>query len=190
MSKEDNLDNIIQGCLRHERTSQEKLFKYFYSKMMTVCLRYGGDRDTAKELLQDSFIKIFDKLEKYVNTGSFEGWVKRVVTNTCIDHYRRSKKDPIQFDDDVVFHYKDDKLEEIEIDDLDISGMNTKIILDAVSKLSPQYRTVFNLFVIEEYSHKEIAEMLNISEGTSKSNLAKAKARLQMLLKDKLIKNY
>lgn len=158
--------------------------------MMTVCLRYASDRDTASELLQDSFIKVFEKLDKYVQTGSFEGWVKRIVVNTCIDYYRKSKKDPIFYDDDAAFKDSDEHLEEVEIDDEDVSEINTQTILKTISELSPQYRTIFNLFVIEEYSHREIAQMLNISEGTSKSNLAKAKLRLQVLLKDKLIKKY
>lgn len=189
MSKKENLDDIIQGCLRKERTCQEKLFKLFYSKMLTVCLRYTLDRDTAQELLQDGFIKVFDKLEKYDNTGSFEAWVKRIIVNTCIDNYRKEKRNPLIYEEeDTAFKMIDDSVSEFESSEL--QEMNSKLILEAISGLSAAYRTVFNLFVIENYSHKEIAEALNISEGTSKSNLAKAKMNLQKALKDKLNKMY
>lgn len=188
MDKKEKLDNIIQGCLRQERASQEALFKFFYSKMLTVCLRYTSDRDTAQELLQDGFIKIFDKLERYEDAGSFEGWVRRIMVNTCIDHYRKSKKDPVLCDDDSFFRDVDNTLS--EFGDEDLMEMNSQLVMKAISELSPAYRTVFNMFVIENYSHKEIADALGISEGTSKSNLAKAKANLQKALKDKLKKMY
>lgn len=190
MDKKKDFKDIIQGCLQHKKASQETLFKYFYSKMMTVCLRYTSDRDMAQELLQNSFIKIFDKLNRYEDTGSFEGWVKRIVVNTCIDYYRKNKVQPSLLNEDIPIHDNDELLENIEISDESLSDTNTQIILKAVSELSPAYRTIFNLYVMEEYSHKEIAQMLGISEGTSKSNLAKAKANLQKSLKNKLKKNY
>lgn len=190
MSKRDNLDDIIQGCLRKERAYQEKLFKFFYSKMLTVCLRYTADRDTAQELLQDGFIKVFDKLEKYDATGgAFESWIKRIIINTCIDYYRKEKRNPLILEEEeTAFREIDNSLDSFGDDE--IEAINSKAILEAISNLSAAYRTVFNLFVIENYSHKEIAETLNISEGTSKSNLAKAKMNLQKALKSKLDKNY
>ncbi|HRO75369.1 MAG TPA: RNA polymerase sigma factor [Crocinitomicaceae bacterium] len=188
MDKKEKLDNIIQGCLREERTSQEALFKFFYSKMLTICLRYTSDRDTAQELLQDGFIKVFEKLRVYENTGSFEGWVKRIIVNTCIDYYRKAKRNPLLYDDDTAF--KDEDFELQNIDNEDLSELNTSVIMEEIANLSPAYRTVFNLFVIENYPHKEIAEMLGITEGTSKSNLAKAKMNLQKALQGKLKKEY
>lgn len=188
MDKKEKLDNIIQGCLQNKRTSQEALFKLFYSKMMIICLRYTSDRDTAQELLQDGFIKVFEKLKVYEDTGSFEGWVKRIVVNTCIDYYRKAKRNPLLYDDDAAFKDEDDVLQNIDTEHL--SDVNTSIIMQEIANLSPAYRTVFNLFVIENYSHKEIAEMLGITEGTSKSNLAKAKANLQKALQGKLKKEY
>lgn len=187
MDKKEELNKIIQGCLQKERTSQEALFKLFYSSMLTVCLRYTSDRDTAQELLQDSFIKIFEKLEKYEQTGSFEGWIKRVVVNTCIDYYRKSKRDPLLYDEEYAFKDIDENMEDFDAEA--ISEMNTAIIMKEIAKLSPAYRTVFNMFVIENYSHKEIAETLGVTEGTSKSNLAKAKMNLQKALKDRLKKD-
>lgn len=188
MDKKEKLNYIIQGCLRNEQASQEALFKFFYSNMLTICLRYTSDRDTAQELLQDAFIKVFEKLKKYENTGSFEGWVKRIVVNTCIDYYRKTKRDPLYFTEDTVFKDTSESIEEFDKEDL--QELNTSIIIEEIAKLSPAYRTVFNLFVIENYSHKEIAEMLGVAEGTSKSNLAKAKMNLQNALKDKLKKEY
>lgn len=188
--KKKSLNEIIQGCLDNKRSSQEELFKFFYSKMLTVCMRYSSDYDIAQELLQNSFIKVFEKLHRYQDTGSFEAWVKRIVVNTCIDYYRKDKKAPVQLNDDISIKDEDEFLENIEASDESISDINTKIILDAVSNLSPAYRTIFNMYVIEEYTHKEIAEILGISEGTSKSNLAKAKMNLQKTLKDKLKTKY
>lgn len=185
MDKKEKLDAIIKGCLQNQRASQEALFKLFYSKMLTVCLRYTSDRDTAQELLQDGFIKVFEKLKKYEDNGSFEGWVRRIMVNTCIDYYRKSKKDLILFDDDSKFKELDDSLDDVALIE-ELNEMNSALVLKAISELSPAYRTVFNLYVVENYSHKEIAAHLGISEGTSKSNLAKAKMNLQKALKDKL----
>lgn len=190
MNKKEELNEIIRGCLKNERASQERLFKFFYSRMLTVCLRYTTDQDMAKELLQDSFIKIFDKLHRYKDTGSFEAWVKRIVVNTCIDYYRKNKKEPLRLDDEISIRDDDELLEDIEISEESLSDINTQIILQAVSELSPAYRTIFNLYVMEDYTHKEIAEMLNISEGTSKSNLSKAKLNLQKALRNKLKTKY
>ncbi len=188
MDKKERLNTIIQGCLHNKQASQEALFKFFFSKMLTVCLRYTSDRDTAQELLQDAFIKVFDKLKKYENTGSFEGWVKRIVVNTCIDYYRKAKRDPLFLSEEAVIKDTGESFE--DFDQEDIQELNTSIIMKEIANLSPAYRTVFNLFVIENYSHKEIAEMLGVTEGTSKSNLAKAKMNLQKALKDKIKKDY
>lgn len=152
--------------------------------MLGVCLRYTKDRDTAEDVLQDAFIKVFDKLEKYDFQGSFEGWLRRIFSNTSIDRIRRSKKDPLLSDNDEDFKLGSfDPVEKEESDQL----MNLKgnIAIEAIQELSPAYRAVFNLYVMEEYTHKEIAEILGISEGTSKSNLSKAKLNLQKILNSK-----
>ena len=184
MDKKEKLDKIIEGCVRKDRASQEKLFKHFYSRMLVVCMRYTSDRDTAEELLQNGFIKVFEKLDKYEDTGSFEGWVKRIMVNTCIDFYRKSKKDPVQIDEDESFKVFDENTSEFDL--VDFEELNTQTIMNAISELSPAYRNVFNLYVLENLSHKDIAERLGISEGTSKSNLAKARFNLQKALKGKL----
>lgn len=149
--------------------------------MLAVCSRYISDQDTAQEVLQEGFIKVFDKLEVFDFKGSFEGWVRRIIVNTAIDSIRKSKRAPILKDKDTDFKMDStDLLEESET--LKLTELKANIALKAVAKLSPGYRMVFNLFVIEEYSHKEIAEILGISEGTSKSNLSKAKMNLKRIL--------
>jgi len=149
-------------------------------------MRYIGDRDSAQEVLQVSFLKVFDKLEHFDFSGSLEGWIRRIVSNTAIDHLRKAKKDPFLSDQDNDFKsMAADPMQEQEI--LAHTQLKAEFAQKAIEKLSPAYRTVFNLYVIEELSHKEIAELLGISEGTSKSNLAKAKMNLQRHLKEQFI---
>ena len=186
-SNESNVENkeqlkeIIEGCLRNDRRSQEAIFKLFYGKMMVVCMRYTNDKDTAQEVLQEGFMKVFEKLGAFDYKGSFEGWVRRIVANTAIDSIRRSKKNPILTDNDNDFKIGgENPMEEKET--IELGEIKAEMAMEAIQKLSPAYRTVFNLYVLEEYSHKEIAEILGISEGTSKSNLAKAKMNLQKIL--------
>ncbi len=182
----DKIKGFITGCLRNDRKSQEQLFKLFYGKMLSISMRYTHDRDTAQEIVQDSFIKVFEKLNLFDNSGSFEGWLRRIVVNTAIDYIRKSKKDPFLTDNDNDFKLgSTDPMEELE--NIQLSEVKTEVIMAAIQQLSPAYRTVFNMFVIENYSHKEIAEILGISEGTSKSNLSKAKVNIQKLIENKLV---
>lgn len=176
----------MEGCIRGERRSQEALFKQFYGKMMAVCLRYMSDRDTAQEVLQEAFLKVFDKLEVFDFKGSLEGWIRRIVANTAIDALRKAKRNPFLSDLDTDFKQAG-RDELVEQEELDLLGLKAEVAMEAISKLSPAYRTVFNLFVLEDCSHKEIANLLGISEGTSKSNLAKAKMNLQRILTEKFI---
>ncbi len=152
-------------------------------------MRYISDRDSAQEVVQESFIKIFEKLSSYDKKGSLEGWLRRIVVNTAIDSIRKSKKDPFRTDNDNDFKLGAvNPMEEQE--DIDLFHLKAEIAMEAIQELSPAYKTVFNLYVIENYSHKEIADKLNISEGTSKSNLAKAKMNLMKLVTSKLDKQY
>jgi len=180
-SKEE-LNKIIDGCIRNKRKHQEKLFKLYYGKMMGVALRYTKDQDTAQEIVQNSFIKIYDKLHTFEKEGNFYSWITRIVINTAIDAIRKSKKDPFKFGNEYIFV---EEVSENDDEELDISNYQSKMILEAIQELSPAYQAVFNLYVIEDYAHKEIAEILEISEGTSKSNLSKAKANLQKILMNK-----
>ncbi len=156
----------------------------YYGKMLAVCLRYIQDRDSAEEVLQEGFIKIFDKLEAFDYKGSFEGWMRRIMANTAIDSIRRHKKDPMLTDNDEDFKLGSVN-PSIEREEEEFTAIKAEMALEAIQELSPAYRAVFNLYVIEDYTHKEIAEILNISEGTSKSNLAKAKQNLQKILIDR-----
>lgn len=156
----------------------------YYGKMFAVCLRYINDRDTAQEILQEGFIKVFDKLDVFDFKGSFEGWVRRIIANTAIDAIRKNKRNPFLSDQDNDF--KQEAVNEMEeAESVSFLNLKAEVAMDAISKLSPAYRTVFNLYVLEDYSHKEIADMLGINEGTSKSNLAKAKMNLQRILNEK-----
>lgn len=182
MENKQELKIIVEGCVKKKRKYQKKLFELFYGKMMGVCLRYAKNSDEAKDMVQNGFIKVFAKLEVYNFSGSLEGWIRRIMVNTAIDQIRKNKKDPFSIDDDARFK----NLEEDVPFDAEENETETKLkaeqAIKAISELSPAYRTVFNLYVMEGYTHKEIAEYLNISEGTSKSNLAKAKQKLRILL--------
>ncbi len=182
----NNLDEIIRGCVRNERKSQSDLFKLFYGRMLAVCMRYISDRDSAQDVVQEGFIKIFNKVNVFDFKGSFEGWMRRIFVNTAIDSIRRNKKDVFLTDNDNDFKMQAvDFIVDFESDQA--TELKAEIALKAIQKLSPAYRTVFNLYVMEEYSHREIAEILGISEGTSKSNLAKAKANLQKRLNEQFL---
>lgn len=182
MESKEELNYIIDGCIRNKRKHQEKLFKLYYGKMMGVALRYTKDNDTAQEIVQNSFIKIYDKLNTFEKEGSFFNWITRIVINTSIDAIRKSKKEPFKFGDEYIFV---EESSEDRDEELDVSNYNSNIILEAIQELSPAYQTVFNLYVVEDYKHKEISEILGISEGTSKSNLSKAKNNLQKILLNK-----
>ena len=149
---------------------------------MVVCTRYA--RDEAQDILQDAFVKVFDNLEKYEVTGSIEGWVRRIFVNTAIDHYRKYKnkfnlEEEGNIEDEASFY------NELEENDNIYSKIKSADILEAMETLSPAYKMVFNLYAIENYTHKEVAEILNISSGTSKSNYAKAKAKIKIVLENK-----
>jgi RNA polymerase sigma-70 factor (ECF subfamily) len=145
-----------------------------------------SDRDTAQEVLQEGFIKIFEKLGAFDHKGSFEGWIRRIVANTAIDAIRKSKKDPYRTDNDNDFKIGAEDLM-VDREEMETLDLKAQVAMEAVQKLSPAYRAVFNLYVLEEYSHKEIGAILGISEGTSKSNLAKAKMNLQKILSEKFM---
>ena len=152
--------------------------------MLTVCLRYIKDRDSALEVVQDGFIKVFDKLDLFDFRGSIEGWMRRIFSNTAIDAIRKAKRNPFLSDQDNDFKTPAENAME-EKEDLEALQLKYEVAMDCIDRLSPAYRTVFNMYVFEEYSHKEIADILGISEGTSKSNLAKARMNLQKMLETK-----
>jgi RNA polymerase sigma-70 factor, ECF subfamily len=177
-----NIQHLIEGCIEGDRNAQRKLYEYYYGKMMAICLRYSINRDDAVEILNSGFLKIFNKINTYKpNSGNFESWIKRIMINTAIDRYRKEikKKRTIELE-----HAREVNSQSVAFD-----KMNVDDILKAVQKLTPVYRSVFNLFVIDGFSHKEIAEKLNISEGASKSNLSKARRNLKNMLGDTFLYN-
>ncbi len=164
--------DLIKGCIEGNKQMQEELYNRFAPKMYAVCLRYANNSDDAQDLLQEGFIKVYKNLHRFRAEGSFEGWIRRVFVNSSIEHFRKKA---------IQLSSVSDK-EENTIENSDISALDTmaeKDIIRLIQELSPGYRTVFNLYVVEGYSHKEIGEKLGISEGTSKSQLARAKAILQ-----------
>jgi RNA polymerase sigma-70 factor (ECF subfamily) len=173
-----NETDIIKGCLKNDRASQKALYEHFYSKMLGVCLRYSKSSDEAKDVLHEGFLKVFDSLKNFKGNGSFEGWVRRIMVNTAIDHLRKNKQNYLIVSTVYANEKASSTAEEVDDEEL-ILHIDREEILKAVQELTPAYRTVFNLYVIEEYTHKEIAELLDISEGTSKSNLSKAKFNLR-----------
>ncbi len=152
-------------------------------------MRYTRDKDTAQDMLQDAFIKTFDKIGDFNFSGSFEGWLRRIVVNTAIDHIRRNKQ-MLTIDDDSLIKDEDkDSVGAFQEENEDLApyaNVSPEMIMEAMQKLSPAYQAVFNLYVFENYTHKDIADALQISVGTSKSNFAKAKMRLKILLQKQL----
>ena len=163
--------DLIEGCIRGDRKMQHELYNRFASKMYGVCLRYAGNAEEAEDILQEGFIKVFNKIGSFRSEGSFEGWIRRIFVNTAIEHFR--KKIYLQ----PITDYEEDTVEGKYLSVLD--SLAEKDIIQLVQQLSPGYRTVFNMYVVEGYTHKQIAEALNISEGTSKSQLSRAKLILQ-----------
>lgn len=175
------LTEHLEGCVRNSRESQKIIYSSFYGYAMAICSRYAGNQEDAVEILNDGFLKIFKEIHHYKpayadSSASFKGWLRKIMVYTSIDHFRKNKKhlvngqvDPSQLQ---IASKTEDALDKITHDE----------IIQAVQRLSPAYRTVFNLFVIEGLSHDEIAEKLGISTGTSKSNLSKARMHLQRIL--------
>lgn len=171
----DNIENIIQGCRRKNSVAQKLLYEKYSGSMFGVCLRYSGSKQDAEDILHEGFLKIFEKIQQFKSQGSFVGWMRKIMVNTALERYRNQYK-MVNLVDDVV------EYEHPGYDDLTVN-LTAKELLNFVQDLSPQYRIVFNMFAIEGYSHKEISETLNISEGTSKSNLSRARSILQEKVK-------
>jgi RNA polymerase sigma-70 factor (ECF subfamily) len=164
---------IINGCLAGNRRDQELLYRRHASKLYAASLQYSGNDEEARDILQEGFIKIFENLNHYKHEGSFEGWMRRIIVNTALEKFR-SRHNLYRVDDiDTI------KEPDAEPDNQDYSGLEAKDLLEIIRELPPKYRMVFNLYAIEGYSHKEISKILNISEGTSKSNLSRARTILQ-----------
>ena len=173
----NNYSEIIKACLKGNRLAQNRLYQIFADKMYGVCLRYANNEDEAKDILQDGFIKVFTNLKQFNNKGSFEGWIRRIVVNTALEKFR-DKKQMFAVSMEAEYDPNNNHYDHI------LSELSAKDLLKLIQELSPQYKLVFNLYAIEGYSHKEICDILDIKEGTSKSNLSRARE----ILKEKVNK--
>ena len=167
---------LIEGCLDGNRKAQEELYRLYSGKMMGICLRYVGDRETARDLLQDGFVKVFTYLNKYSGTGAFEAWIRVIFVNVALEYLR--KRDLLNDAVDL------DGMNVITEDNSTISTLSVIMIMELVQQLPEGFRTIFNLYAIDGYSHKEIGDMLHISESTSRSQYARAKQWLRKRMDD------
>lgn len=166
-------NQLIKACIREDAASQKEVFDRYSGRMLTVCLRYARSSADAEDILQDAFIKVFDKMHQFKFEGSFEGWIRRIVVNTALKKYslRRYEKE--------VVGYEIKEKDESSIEASAYSDLTAKELMDLINALPSGYKLIFNLYVIEGYQHDEIAEMLGIQPGTSRSQLVKARNMLQ-----------
>jgi RNA polymerase sigma-70 factor, ECF subfamily len=170
-----SLEDLIEGCKRGDSKAQKALYKHFFAYSKSICLRYCAWEEDADEVLNDSFVKVFRKIDQYNALQPFKMWLRTILINTAIDQYRRQQKL-------VPITHVEHALEK-PFDDAILENLSAQEILALVQKLTPGYRTVFMLYAIDGFNHREIGEMLGISEGTSKSNLSKAREKLQEMIR-------
>ena len=166
--------SLIKECLRKNTQAHEELYNKYSRKMFAICYRYTANYHTAEDILQESFIKIFDNLKSYKGEGSFEGWMKKIVINSALANFRKKKNNNISIDDDNTF--------EIAIEENPFNILSAQEIIGMIQSLPNGYREVLNLYIIDGYAHKEISEMLNISEANSKLRLNRARNILKNIL--------
>ena len=174
--RKDDLDSVIGACLQENREAQRILVKMFFGFAKSVCMRYSANNEETEEIINDGFLKVFNNLSKYDQSLPFKAWLRTIMVNTAIDHYRKNEK--------YQHHVSLDDMEIAETGGDIISKITAEEILALIRRLPPAYRTVFTLHVIDNYTHREIADMLGIKEGTSKSNLQDARRKLQLMIKN------
>ena len=173
-NKEYSEEELIKGCLKNSRKHQELLYRKFFPSMMRMCQRYTSDMDRAMMIVNDGFLRVFQKLDQYGHKGSLEGWIRRLVFHSLSDHFRKESK-YLKF---MIFEEKDKSFTNHSLDQLYLEDL-----LQIVNEIPGKSREVFKLFAIEGYSHAEIAEKLGISDGTSKWHLSEARRMLKQLIK-------
>jgi RNA polymerase sigma factor (sigma-70 family) len=171
---EKDLQQIIDGCIEQDRHSQELLYKKLYGFAMNICLRYANNRYEAVDVLNEGFFKAFTNIEKYDKSWPFKAWLSKIMYNASIDYYRTNLK----WSQLVGFEKSDIKVNEVSIE----HKLDYEDLLKIIQRLPPAYRIVFNLYAVDGYSHEEIAEMIGITASTSRSNLHKARVKLQQML--------
>lgn len=170
-----NEQQLISGCQNGDRRAQKQLYEAFSGKMMGVCLRYCKDRETARDLLHDGFLKVYSHIVDYEGKGSFEGWIRRIMINTALEHIRKQNDEGFRLNIEEAYTLSNGDLSILD-------KMQAEELIKLIQKLPNIYRTVFNLFVVEGYSHKEIADEMNITESSSRVYLTRAKQSLQEML--------
>lgn len=169
-----NEQELVEACSKGERWAQKIIYETYFEELMPVCNRYSSSPSEAMDMLHEGFIKIFRNFNKYKPSSALGAWMRRIMINSCIDYYRKEYRRRTS-DIETTFH--------LSSNDVDaVSQCTEKEILAAIQKLSPTYRTIFNLFAIEGYSHNEISELLGITPSTSRSNLVKARQKLKVML--------
>lgn len=172
-------EQLVTGCKNGDRKAQKRLFDALAPKMLPLCMRYVGDRDTSEDLLQEGFVTLFSRLDSYSGAGSFEGWSRKIFVNTALMYLR--KTDALKLSDDI------DAARSLHTDEATpVEKIGYKELMKLIAMLPADYRTVFNMYVIEGYSHKEIAQTLDMTEATSRSKLQRARIRLQELIQENL----
>lgn len=173
-SEKTNIKLIVAGCLDHNQASEKRLFELFYGYVRSVCSRYAKNNQEADEMLNDTFYSAFRYLDRYDSSYDFKPWIRKVCINCCLQYLKKYE---------VRYSMVDvENIESIDLPIAHVDEIEGSVLLTLIKELSPAYRMVFNLYVFEEYKHSEIAEMLNISIGSSKSNLSKAKSKLEELI--------
>jgi RNA polymerase sigma factor (sigma-70 family) len=168
-------DAIFQGCLKNDPIAQRVLYNKYSAKMLSVCYRFAHNREDAEDMLQEGFIKVFSQIHTFQNKGAFEGWIRRIMVHTCINHLKKNRK----FNESVdIIHATGVQVREESVPSI----VQAKQVVECIRLLPMGYRTVLNLYAIEGYSHKEIAEMLDIEESTSRSQYTRAKQMLEDIL--------
>lgn len=167
-----SLEQLIINCKKNDAEAQSQIYKLFSGKLFSLCLKYSKNYAEAQDNLQDSFVTIFNKVDQFSHKGSFEGWMKRITINTTLQRYRSVG---------VFDIVNEDQIEDVAVE-IDDDELSIEFLLGIIQELPDRYRLVFNLYVLDDYSHQEIADMLDISTGTSKSNLSRAR----LILKDKI----
>ena len=169
-----SLNKLIKQCAKNDRKAQEEIYQLFAGKLYSICLKYSKNKQEAQDNFQDGFITIFNKIGQFNFQGSFEGWLKRVMINTVLLKYRKK----------TVLNIVTEDIPDEVVVDIDEDEVSLDFLLGLIRELPERYRMVFNLYVLDGFSHKEISEMLQIAEGTSKSNLARARAILKQKIEE------
>ena len=177
---QNQFQTLIEKCRRNDTQAQADLYKHFKNKMFVVCLRYANSREDAEDFLQEGFIKVFRDLNQYKGAGSFEGWVRKVIVNATLEHLRKQKNRPLRIGLDGIEFKLAEETPIFEDEN------QAKTLIKLMQKMPTGFRTVLNLYILEGYTHPEIASILDISVGTSKSQLMRAKACLKKLLEESL----